>query len=418
MSIINQMLKDLDKRSKSLPHANMSLTGIESVLELNQAKRKKDWLIALAVFLITTGLIAGFPVWFKKSQPAPALYIPIEPVKPAATLAVSAEEVVQNAFSQSGSPAILTGITLQSQHEITFLRFLLNDSVLYRIETNPEKNELIIELEQARLLTNLPEINYANTAVAQITMQNQPNGNLKIIMTLKNGAVLQKLNLGDANKLPELQLDFYYQSPAPAETESQETFPLKTIIVNNSGEDTWQQAQALAAKGQIADSIHLLTTLVNQSPENDAARQLLVTLLLQKRNNALAERITDLGLIRQPTYLPFTELKARILADKGKTAEAVTVLEKLTPPITQYPNYYSFLAALYQQSGKSDLAEKIYQQLLALEPAKGVWWVGLAIAEETLGKHAESLESYTQAENTQNLSPELKAYVETQLHDV
>jgi MSHA biogenesis protein MshN len=50
------------------------------------------------------------------------------------------------------------------------------------------------------------------------------------------------------------------------------------------------------------------------------------------------------------------------------------------------------------------------------QPNNSVWWMGLAIARESLRKNKEAVEAYTKASNTDNLSSELKVYAENRIH--
>jgi MSHA biogenesis protein MshN len=76
------------------------------------------------------------------------------------------------------------------------------------------------------------------------------------------------------------------------------------------------------------------------------------------------------------------------------------------------------MAALYQRQGQPALAEKLYSQLLALQPNNATWWMGLGIALENMGNRTLAMEAYLKAGQSGRLNPELKMYAQTRVHDL
>ncbi len=413
MSVINQMLKDLDKRSRIAPKLQVNLVGLHATAVLKRKKKNFKFFSKFIFFIIAIFLLS-VPYLVKHKTL-------IQQHLTQMTHKVSIENKINDAvINSTNSSAIMTGIVLQTQADMTFLRLLLNNNVLYRITADVEKNILVVVLEHTKLLTSLPAMNYANSSIQHISMSNEANGDLKIIIKLENGASLQHLSFSETSKLPEFQIDVRHQNVfIPAKkVEAQEAVrpDVKKVVVDMGVEQEYQRALNLASSGELNQAIELLTPFVKKNPTYNPARQTLITLLIQENEHAKAEKIVDMGLILQPNYLAFVELKARILVEKNKVAEALGLLGRISPPIVEHPDYYAFLAALYQRQGQAKLAAKLYEQLLTLYPNKGAWWVGLAIAFDSLGKHADAEEAYARADN-QSLNPELKAFVETELRE-
>jgi len=419
MSVINQMLKDLEKRSKASSKPNVTLAGMYKI-PVQQKKLGHPSFVILAFFMITCFLIS-LPYLIKNRNSHPQKLDSISYIQPTTIVSVN-KNSVDSEVNVDTTSAIMTGITLQTQSDMTFLRFLLNNEVLYRIDADIIKNQFIIVLEHTRLLTNLPPINYANSAIQHISMMNNENGDLKILIHLNQGALLQHLEFNETSKFPELQVDIRQQNPfvnlqTSKEIQTINPTSVKKLVVDMNIEEDYQRALGFASQGQLNKAIQMLTEFVAKSPLYSPARQTLITLLLQENRQQQAEKVVDMGLVQQPNYLPFIELKARILVNENKISQALVLLERITPSINDHPDFYAFIAALYQRQGQAKFAAKLYEQLLMLQPTKGVWWIGLAIALESQGKHSEAQEAYARADSGQGLSPELKAYVETELHE-
>ncbi len=328
MSLINQMLKDLEKRSKT--NMNTALSGLHYSFDEKKPHSYKKIMIAFVIILIV------FLCMYQRSQSFLKLDVP--PYFQQAVISKTENFVKPEEIPLSR----LTGIELESENNLTTLRFQLNHSVFYRINTLPHQNKIIILLDNASLVAGLPALRYLKTAVEHLEIQTFNKNNLKIILSLKPETELKRLDLISENKKYELQLEF---------------LSLET-----------------------ADKFKKPT---------------------EEKNSILYHQ---------------AEAQAKVLVTQGKIAEALRVLQRTSPPLNQYPDYHAFIAALYQKIGLSAIAAELYKQLLHVNPHKGAWWLGLAIAYETLGKQNEAEIAYTRAEKTNDLNPELRAYIESRIH--
>lgn len=430
MSLVNQMLKDLARRSKPVPGPDMILSGLLTTTASKSRKTKLyRWFIACSLFLILISIsIIIQPYFLSKNRSLQhglvdasiiAIPHPISPHDPNATVA----PIIESSMQQ---PVVLTGITLQAQKERTILRLLLNKDSLYRINSY-EKNRLVIVLENTRLVANLPQIDTMKSAVKMIRMINQIDGSLKILLVLNTGTELKHIGTNKTDKLPELQIDLAYKNavdnggnnlPQGEILEEQQMSTIKKISYDTKIDDEYQQAINLATQGQNNEAIKRLTMFLKKHPASIPARKSLVELLLKQNDVSNAEGVIDVGLQQEPLYPSYVQLKAQILVDKGKLKQALSLLEKAQPPLEENLDYHAFIAALYQRQNKFQLAEKLYERLVNQQPTNSIWWLGLGIARESLNKNKQALDAYTKANSTENLSPELKVYVENRIHEL
>ncbi len=397
MSLINQMLNDLEKRQRSL---KVDLSGLHAMYHSEQKKSRLSWLIVglfivcLLIWLFVSTHKTSLPITQKISSQLVDTSVP--------SLTRSTSIVLQNTL-----PGMLTGVTLQAESNVTFLHLLLNQHTLYRVSEDVTHQKIFITLENTRLLTSLPDINYDKTSIRHIKMVNLKNANLMIEIELVDKTFLQALTYDETAKLPELQIQFYHDEPL----ESQPVF-IKKVALNLTDEQLLQQAMSEAGEGHSKEAIRQLAVLVTQSPANNLARLNLINLLLKQGDSKSAENYLTMGLQQNPDYLPFVELKAKILVDKNQITRALALLESRSPSINQHLNYYSFIAALYLQQGQNDVAVKIYERLLTQDPNRSVWWMGLALGLDNLGRHAEAMQAYEHADQGNQLNSEVRAFIE------
>lgn len=397
MSIINQMLKDLARRHKSLPSADELLVDLVTTANVLQYKNKISYgFILLTIFsVIVIFLIIPHHATVTPSH----TIIPVKENVNSDIIPVQQTNKIQYSSSIIPPTVGLTGITLQVEKGITSFRFLLNQSTLYHVDSiGPDQFAII--LENTSLATSLPQIDTASSAIHVLRITSQQDGSLKILFKLNPGAELTLLGMRDTAKFSELQIDFMQNFSE----EQQQIMPIKRVSYDSTINDEYQK---------VTNLIDLSKFLIKY-PDHVPARKSLAVLLMKKGNLTKALDVVNIGLVQQPLYLPYLQLKAEILMDQGKMSQALEVLQAYSPPFDENPEYYSFIAALLERQHKFSDAINLYERLLNLQPNNSIWWVGLGIAFESLGKKPEALAAF-QKVNKDSLSTELKAYVES--HD-
>ncbi len=424
MSLINQMLKDLEKRTHSSMGQEAIIPGIPVTVfsHYRTASKKIGLIVAISLIGLMLALI-GQKILFAHHPVSVLTHSTV-------SASIQPQISTSNTLTTSSivpplhlTPAILTAITMQLKEEKTFLRLLLSQNVLYRVSMN-QKNQLIITLENARLVASLPPIKTMNSAIQDIQMINHRNGDLQILLSLKAGAELSHLELNETGQFPELQLDLI----SHASTASQANLiPKNTMVEEQTGSiiklrtdvsinDKYQEALQLSTQGHSHEAIAILTDILARDPEYAPARESLASLFIAQGSPIKAQQVIKVGLQQRPFYPAYVELKAKMLVNEGKIKQALYLLQLAPPALTTDPMYHAFIAALYQREGQPAFAEKLYEQLLSLQPNNATWWMGLGVALESMGKSTLAIEAYLKASNNDHLSPELKIYAETRVH--
>ncbi len=417
MSLINQMLKDLEKRPRNQATSESLLTGLRAHISLEFKKNRTQYSIIIVLAAILLLIFSILLSIGHTNHPSATEATQTHSI----TITQSDKNNSTVTTDQYTSGALLTGIALQMQQDISNLRFLLNQGALYQLSSDVSRNELIIILENTRLVAALPNMNYSGSGIESIQAFKDENGNLKLVLHLNPAAEIKRLELNEAGKAPELQLDIYYKNLSDV-TNSQSinkpTIPvtIKKPVVESSEEQLYQHAIQLTASGQNAEAISLLKQLVNNYPNNFKTREYLANLLIQQNNKLAAANLLDVGIKLSPEHIIFIEMKAQLLVGQGRVNEALLLLQKNSPSIENEPNYYALMAALYQRQGRANLAANLYKKLLTIQSSNAKWWVGLGIALDALGDHPQAFEAYTNADSIGNLNPELKNFLSAQLH--
>jgi MSHA biogenesis protein MshN len=172
---------------------------------------------------------------------------------------------------------------------------------------------------------------------------------------------------------------------------------------------SYLRARKLIEGGKIYQGEAALEQALGADPSHLAARETLATLQLSSNRLAQAGNTLDVGLAMAPEHTPFRMLKARVLLQQKQLASAVSVLEA-GQPNSSSGDYNVLLAALYQQAKRFDDAAKLYRQLVEARPQSGTLWLGLAMAKEGQTELPTARLAYHRAVEAGGLSDNSRQY--------
>jgi MSHA biogenesis protein MshN len=180
-------------------------------------------------------------------------------------------------------------------------------------------------------------------------------------------------------------------------------------------ENEYRKAVALLNQGKLPEAQEGFETALSLFPPYHPARQALVGVYIERKKPADAERVLQDGLALAPAQIGFAMALARLQIDHGDTAQAAATLRKGLDYAQGSPDYIAFYAAVLQRQGQHEEAIGQFQSALRARPTAGVWWLGLGISLQAANRAAEAQEAFRRARASNNLSPELAAFAEQRL---
>ncbi|HET7306366.1 MAG TPA: tetratricopeptide repeat protein [Gammaproteobacteria bacterium] len=167
-----------------------------------------------------------------------------------------------------------------------------------------------------------------------------------------------------------------------------------------------------AQSGDVAQAEREFNAALAADPTAYGAREALAALLNQQGRMKQAMQLFVTGMRVDPAHRErFARAYARLLVAHNQVAQAVTILKDTLPPATQAPEHYAFLAALQERQGQHQAAVTNYAKALAVQPAQGRWWAGLAVAYDQLREPDKALAAYQRARDAGGLGVTLATYV-------
>lgn len=359
MSVINQVLKDLDRQG-----ANASAP--RGVIAVNQRDVTAPRGIWLAFGLtVVAGLAAAW--WF---DVLPGLGAGMSSVAPAAapTLAAAAPP-----------PPVEVAPQLQLSQQLSDVR-------------------------------SAPDVAQVPTA-AVVTTEKSSRPMAKVVPPASIAFVPQPPRLD--TRLPEVRSR---QAEQPAEARQSVVKEIKPLTPQMQAEDAWRQAGRLLEQGRNHDAQDKLESVLRLDPVHAGARQSLAALVLEAGDTARAEAVLNEGLALHPNDAWYPRSLAQLQLQRGNYAQAAGILKAGLAKRADAANWGMYASTL-NKLGKREDAVQAYREALRLNPAQGNWWIGLAVALEQGGETADAAAAYQRALQTR-LSGELRDFAQQKVREL
>lgn len=203
-------------------------------------------------------------------------------------------------------------------------------------------------------------------------------------------------------------------TPAPSSDQSL----YKQISPRQHAESEFHKANQAAQQGRTDEAIAGYEGVLRLDPLYHEARRALVGVFLNAKRNADAERVLQDGLKRDSHESSFAMLLARLQVERDAIPLALETLQKNLSHAERRPEYQAFVAALLQRQDRHREAIAHFQIALQLAPGNGVWLMGLGISLQAAQRNEDAREAYRRALASNSLSPQLQEFVQKKLREL
>jgi MSHA biogenesis protein MshN len=415
MSLVNDMLKDLDDRRRGPTRAGLGAEKLVSVTASHGAGSGLKKLISFVGLLMLAAAVVFLGMqYFRQSDGFPEL--PLAGVlQQALQASVERSSVVDtpmaNAPAQvlsSAAPSFIAPAQSPEQLELAM--------IAKRMEELEAQNRALLEA-QAQMATRVAAV---VDAPAQEAVQVEQS-----VAQVDPFGVEEPSPASDASYIDPAFADALAIAPAVGDqaiagTASQTSDPLvaqqaaapmrSPIELSFADQDKGktQEALTLWGRNQRAEAVALLQGFIDANSLAHQSRETLAKLMLQQNDIAAVTVLVQQGMAVAPEFVGYRKLQARLLLSGGMTQEAVRLLSD-KPPLVSVDNEYHDLLATAQLSTMDFAgAAKSYQSLVQQNRNEARWWYGLAAAQDGLGRETEALQAYQQALSIPSLSAGLR----------
>ncbi len=377
MSVINTMLKDLQKREDNFAENNAILSGLKSRSQQAPTTGYGNSLLLISglgmgliiALLAAIYFISPYQLVNTASQPTPA----------------------DNAAATIDPPTIQAPATHTSLAD-------LQDLQPSTLQTTTEKS--------------VTEISHRVTSPPIIAPEKEQAITIEPLPAPK----IAKATVAANNQIPSAANAITSNNDAGAEIKSS----LSKTPITLSDEENSQQAYSAALnqynQGQQQAAKDLLKDALVYYPKNKQARQLLAAIHIFEQRPDIAATVMEQGLAINSHDMDLLRVYLQALVQLENYPKAISVMEthfQLTAP-----DDMAYLAGLYQKDKQHMHAVKYFSQALRLIPANSIWWMGQGISLEAVGQIQQALNSYQQAISTERLTTQLSEFVLQRINSI
>lgn len=180
-------------------------------------------------------------------------------------------------------------------------------------------------------------------------------------------------------------------------------------------ENEYRKGMQAVKRGEGAAALPPLQRALELDPMHAKARQALLSVLVGGRQWAEAQRVAQAGLALEPGQTGWASILARLQFEQGDTAAALETLERHAPYAGNDADYQGLFAYLLQKQQRFAEAAQRFQSALSLRPQEGRWWFGYGLALESAGRGSEARDAYVRAKEAGNLPADMISVVEQKL---
>ena len=197
-------------------------------------------------------------------------------------------------------------------------------------------------------------------------------------------------------------------TPNPSTT-TQTTAKQRADTLYRQAENNFENPSAIVYK---------LEQAINLDPRHLKARLLLAKTLHNQGKTDKTAEFLDQSLALFPDNLQFINTRAQLFLQQKNPNGALRTLQRIDLTNSSNETYLSLLAATYQQLQSFTNAANVYQKLVSVNPEKAENWLGFALAQEKLDNPKLALEAYQQALSKNTLKPSVVSYIKQRLNEL
>jgi len=352
MSVINQMLKDLDKRqSEQQNAAKLAVSG--------PTKNSNTQLIIVIVTVIIMLNVAGLFGW--------------------------------QLYSENQQ------LRMQVQQETIRLATEKN---LATTQHNKISAPKLAEAKApiAMVASSLPSPKDNSALASNLQQQNEQKGNsIAAKMTEKNAVAVKPSPLQVADNSIEPEPVNETLKAKSSLTISRRQLSPQALAANKISE-----AEQAMERNNLAKAEALFEEVLLVMPEHETARKQLAALWYGKKSYRDAINLLSQGIALAPQAQEMRLMSARIYYQQGQARQAYNILGPIKA--INSAEIQTLLANTSAELNEHNSAITAYRKLITLEPDVGRWWLGVAVSLDSLGNFVPARDAYKQAIARNNLS--------------
>ncbi|MEH6594325.1 MAG: tetratricopeptide repeat protein [Colwellia polaris] len=173
------------------------------------------------------------------------------------------------------------------------------------------------------------------------------------------------------------------------------------------------QAEKAMERNDLASAESLFEEILMLTPAHETARKQLAALWYGKKYYQDAINLLSQGIAIDPKAEEMRLMSARIYYEQERTRQAYNILKPIN--LSNSVEIQTLLANVSAELNEHESAIFSYRKLITQEPEVGRWWLGLAVSLDSLGKFVPAIDAYKQSITQNNLSTSAMQFAQQRL---
>lgn len=384
MSVINSMLKDLDKRQQSHDLENLNVAPIQYQ---GKSVSKLPWiLLAIVSVLLLFGIVYSWQALSNVQQMSSS--------SPLASLSnLPALEVVLATEVQSSE--VDTQVEQSKASLVDIPKASMEDEVVERIASDEVEADLVNTVTSSD--SSVPSMKGAEAPKA-ISLQKTESDIAPVISPTAAHVATSVVKSDTAvESIPVVVTSAGSRPSSMAVTEVQ-------ISNEQLAQRRYRLATEAENQGLLSDAIVYYSEALALTPVMHKARRQLAALYYGQGRLDSASDILIKGTVLFPEEYDYAFLLARVQQASGDIKLAMSSLELISDESLLAKQKWTMQSSLAQKSDNYPLAEESYRKLLRLEAGQARWWMGLGYALDSQQEYDPAKQAYRHALSADGLS--------------
>ncbi len=426
MSVINNVLKDLESRSSQFTPIDIAAVNITKPVNQDSWNR-------LVILLLSGVLLGASGYWFYQDQMRLIEDTAMPPVEKTASIAITKPELE---LEPEPVPNQIIGLQIKESSSDISLEFSLREKPVSYLKERSEtrfvyhlkniENEIAAPIIKDNLwikrLSLIPvgdgvDVAFETTAGVLVnTEQSQKQEEAIWIIQLEKSPapiVIEKTKVFEVSETPKSKTT-PENIVEPVKTKVVDTesktvkVEIKSALKKLSNREQLLRAKELVRSREWKSAEALLQSMID-GPQDLSARKQLLGVYAQAQYTSQYARLARESSERYPENTLLKSEYARALFQNQSYRSVISILK--TPNNTD-SKQLALTAASYQRLDKHEQAIEYYRRSLKLDRPQARNWIGLGISLEHNGKSRLALQSYQTAAKLGNISQRLEQFIE------
>ena len=184
---------------------------------------------------------------------------------------------------------------------------------------------------------------------------------------------------------------------------------------DGDAESLFREGVGMLNQGRVTEAQQDFAAALKRYPAHEAARQALVSILIDRGQLDDARRLLEEGLALNPAQAHFAAVLARIHVEQRNYTAAADVLNAAREAGRNDADYQLLLGAVLQRLGRHAEAADALHNAVELKKQPAATWVALGVSLEAAGRKAQAVEAYRRSLLAGASNQDTRSYAETRI---